>query len=241
MKGLEFSLFSQCNIIHLFSKKITPSLYYYRNSKKKFFTMGGASHISSSSSSDYESRNSSELAAKNLILNNIIIPRKNKIEYIVVDYKNDLYVSFPLGTKINTYLYEMVFFPILIKNNSPKFRVRRYTIFIEESDKNKVKSFLNYITRDNKIKPRGSQDLIFIPLVPLSTGKVYLKILIKYISDLRQSPIQVKRFLIKIKVKDSISFELKEYCSNLKGDKEGITYNKIAFNIKTNLRIRNEK
>ena len=241
VKGLEFSLFSQCNIIHLFSKKITPSLYYYRNSKKKFFTMGGASHISSSSSSDYESRNSSELAAKNLILNNIIIPRKNKIEYIVVDYKNDLYVSFPLGTKINTYLYEMVFFPILIKNNSPKFRVRRYTIFIEESDKNKVKSFLNYITRDNKIKPRGSQDLIFIPLVPLSTGKVYLKILIKYISDLRQSPIQVKRFLIKIKVKDSISFELKEYCSNLKGDKEGITYNKIAFNIKTNLRIRNEK
>ena len=241
VKGLEFSFFSQCHIVHLFSKKITPSLYYYRNRKKKFFTMGGASHISSSSSSDYESRNSSELMAKNLLINNIIIPRKNKIEYIVVDYTNDLYVSFPLGTKINAFLYEMLFFPILIKNNSPKYRVRRYTIFIEESDKTKIKSFINYITRDNKIKPRGSQDLIFIPLVPMTTGKMYLKILIKFISDIRQSPIQVKRFLIKLKVKDSISFESKEYCSNLKEDKDGKTYNKIAFNIKTNLRIRNEK
>ena len=106
VKGLEFSLFSQCNIIHLFSKKTSPSLYYYTK-KKKFFTMGGASHISSSSSSDYESRNSSELAAKNMILNNIIIPRKNKIEYIVRDFKNDLYVSFPFGTKVNAFLYRL--------------------------------------------------------------------------------------------------------------------------------------
>ena len=240
VKGLEFSFFSQCNIIHLFSKKTTPSLYYYRG-RKKYFTMGGASHISSSSSSDYESRNSSELVAKNLIINNIIIPRKNKIEYIVVDYKNDLYVSFPLGTKVNTFLYELFFFPILIKNNSPKHRVRRYTVFIEESDKTKIKSFNNFITRDKKINPRGSQDMIFVPIVPMATGKAYLKILIKFISDLRQSPIQVKRFLIKLKIKDSISFEVKEYCSNLKEDKDGETYNKIDFNIKTNLRIRNEK
>ena len=240
VKGLEFSLFSQCNIIHLFSKKTSPSLYYYTK-KKKFFTMGGASHISSSSSSDYESRNSSELAAKNMILNNIIIPRKNKIEYIVRDFKNDLYVSFPLGTKVNAYLYEMFFFPILIKNNSPEHRVRRYTIFVEEGDKSKLKSFINFLTRDNKIKPRGSQDMIFIPLIPLTTGKLFLKILIKFISDLKQTPIQVKRFLIKLKVKESISFEIKEYCSNLKEDKDGKTLNKIAFNIKTNLRIRNEK
>ena len=240
VKGLEFSLFSQCNIIHLFSKKTSPSLYYYTK-KKKIYTMGGASHISSSSSSDYESRNSSELAAKNMILNNIIIPRKNKIEYIVRDFKNDLYVSFPLGTKVNAYLYEMLFFPILIKNNSPEHRVRRYTVFVEEGNKSKLKSFINFLTRDNKIKPRGSQDMIFIPLIPLTTGKLFLKILIKFISDLKQTPIQVKRFLIKLKVKESISFEIKEYCSNLKEDKDGKTLNKIAFNIKTNLRIRNEK
>ena len=240
VKGLEFNLFSQCNIIHLFSKKTSPNLYYYIN-RKKIFTMGGASHISSSSSSDYESRNSSELVAKSLLLNNIIIPRKNKIEYIVSDFKNDLYVSFPLGTKVNAFLYQMYFFPILIKNNSPNHRVGRYTIFIEESDKNKLKSFNNFITRNKTLKQRGTQDLVFIPLIPMSTGKLYLKILIKFISDLKQSPIQVKRYLIKLKVKESISFEIKEYCSNLKEDKDGKTYNKIDFNIKTNLRIRNEK
>ena len=240
VKGLEFSLFSQINIIHLFSKKTSPSLYYYTN-RKKIFTLGGASHISSSSSSEYESRNSSELTAKNLILNNNIIPRRNKIEYIVRDYKNDLYVSFPLGTKVQSFLYQMFFFPILIKNNSPTYRVRRYTIFIEECDKCKIKTFFNFITRDNKIKPRGSQDLIFIPLIPMATGKLYLKILIKFISDLRQKPIQVKRYLIKLKVKESISFEVKEYCSNINEDKDGKTYNKIDFNIKTNLRIRNIK
>ena len=75
----------------------------------------------------------------------------------------------------------------------------------------------------------------------MTTGKLFLKILVKFISDLKQTPIQVKRFLIKLKVKESISFEIKEYCSNLKEDKNGKTYNKIAFNIKTNSRIRNEK
>ena len=240
VKGLEFSLFSQCRIIHLFSKKVSPSLYYYTN-KKKIFTMGGTSHISSSSSSDYESRNSSELVAKNLLLNNILIPRKNKIEYIVIDYDKDLFVSFPLGTTMEVFLYQIFFVPILIKNNSLQLRVRRYTIFVEDGDKSKLKTFINFITRDNKIKQRGSEDMIFIPIIPLSTGKLYLKILIKFISDIRQQPIQVKRFLIKLKVKESISFEVKEYCSNIKVDKEGKTHNKIDFNIKTNLRIRNEK
>ena len=56
---------------------------------------------------------------------------------------------------------------------------------------------------------------------------------------MKVKPIQVKRFLIKLKVKESISFEVKEYCSNLKLDKDGKTYH--DFNIKTNLRIRNEE
>ena len=142
---------------------------------------------------------------------------------------------------MEVFLYQIFFVPILIKNNSLQLRVRRYTIFVEDGDKSKLKTFINFITRDNKIKQRGSEDMIFIPIIPLSTGKLYLKILIKFISDIRQQPIQVKRFLIKLKVKESISFEVKEYCSNIKVDKEGKTHNKIDFNIKTNLRIRNEK
>jgi len=240
VKGLEFVLFNECKIIHLFSKKTSPSLYYYTH-KKKVFTVAGGSYISGSgSSSDYESRNSSELTSKVYNQSNIIIPRKNKIEYIIRDYKNDLYVNFPLGTKINVFLYQLFFFPIEVINNSIKDRVRRYTIFIEECNKNKVKTFFNFITKDNEIKQRFTSETVLIPIIPMATGKIYIKILIKFASEMRVKPIQVKRYLIKLKVKESISFEIKEFCSNLKVDKNGKTYNKTDFNIKTNLRIRNE-
>ena len=239
VKGLEFLLFNECKIIHLFSKKTTPSLYYYRN-KQKVYTMSGTSHISSSgSSSDYESRNSSELTARNLNMNNIVIPRKNKIEYIISDFKNDLFVSFPMGTTVNVFLYQLFFFPIVVNNNSLQQRVRRYTIFIEDCNKSKVKTFFNFITKDNQIKQRFTSETVLIPIIPMATGKIYIKILIKFSGEMRVKPIPVKRFLIKLKVKESISFEVREYCSNLKVDKDGKTYNKIDFNIKTNLRIRN--
>ena len=238
VKGLEFLLFNECKIIHLFSKKTTPSLYYYRN-KKKVYSMGVTSHISSSSSSDYESRNSSELTTRNLNMNNIVIPRKNKIEYIISDFKNDLFVSFPMGTTVNVFLYQLFFFPIVVNNNSIQQRVRRYTIFIEDCNKNKVKTFFNFITKDNQIKQRFTSETVLIPIIPMATGKIYIKILIKFSGEMRVKPIPVKRFLIKLKVKESISFEVREYCSNLKVDKDGKTYNKMDFNIKTNLRIRN--
>ena len=241
VKGLEFLLFNECKIIHLFSKKLIPSLYYYCNKKKNFYSPGAASFVSSSgSSSDYESRNSSELTARMLNNNNIVIPRKNKIEYIISDFKNDLFVTFPMGTKVEAFLYQLFFFPIKLNNNSIQYKVRRYSIFIEECDKNKVKTFFNFITRDNQIKERFSSETILIPIIPLATGEIYIKILIKFIAD-RLKPIQVKRFLINIKAKESISFEVKEYCSNLNVDNDGKTYNKIDFNIKTNLRIRNDK
>ena len=233
VKGLEFILFNECKIIHLFSKKITPSLYYYVK-KKGIYSLG------ETSSCDFDSRSSSEFA-KRLNMNNFVIPRKNKIEYIVSDYKDDLFVSFPMGTKVSVFLYQLFFFPIEVTNNSIQQRVRRYTIFIEDCNKNKVKTFFNFITRDNKIKQRFTSETVLIPIIPMATGKIYIKILIKFSGEMRVKPIQVKRFLIKLKVKESISFEVKEYCSNLKVDKGGKTYNKIDFNIKTNLRIRNEK
>ena len=237
VKGLEFLLFNECKIIHLFSKKTTPSLYYYIH-KKKVYTTGGTS---SGSSSDYESRNSSELTARNLNINNIVIPRKNKIEYIVKDLQNDLFVSFPMGTTVQVFLYQLFFFPIVVNNNSVEQRVRRYTIYIEECNKSKVKTFFSYITKDNQIRQRYSSETVLIPIIPMSTGKIYIKILIKFSGEMRVKPIQVKRFLIKLKVKESISFEVKEYCSNLNVNKDGKKYNRIDFNIKTNLRIRNEK
>jgi hypothetical protein len=103
-----------------------------------------------------------------------------------------------------------------------------------------VKTFFNFITKDNEIKQRFTSETVLIPIIPMATGKIYIKILIKFASEMRVKPIQVKRYLIKLKVKESISFEIKEFCSNLKVDKNGKTYNKTDFNIKTNLRIRNE-
>jgi hypothetical protein len=146
-----------------------------------------------------------------------------------------------LGTTVQVFLYQLFFFPIVVNNNSAQQRVRRYTIFIEECNKSKVKTFFNYITKDNQIKQRYSSETVLIPIIPMATGKIYIKILIKFSGEMRVKPIPVKRFLIKLKVKESISFEVKEYCSYLNVDKDGKRYNKIDFNIKTNLRIRNEK
>ena len=230
VKGLEFLLFNECKIIHLFSKKARP-LYYYVN-KSKIYAMGGGS----GSASEYESRMSSEIVARNLNMNNFVIPRKNKIEYIVSDFKDDLFVTFPMGTNVTVFLYQLFFFPIIVNNNSIQQRIRRYSIFIEDCNKDKVKTFFNFITKDNKIKQRFTSEKVLIPIIPMATGKIYIKILIKFSGEMRVKPIQVKRFLIKLKVKESISFEVKEYCSNLNVDKDGKTYNKIDFNIKTNLR-----
>ena len=237
VKGIEYLLLDVCKIVHLFSKKTTPNLYYYCDRINYYEMCGG-----SGSSSEFESRNSSELTPRNTILsNNIIIPRKNKIEYIVKDFNNDLYVTFPLSTTVNAYLYQLLFFPIVVHNNSVKQRIRRFTIFIEDCDKSKVKTYFNFITRDNTIKQRFSSETVLIPIIPLATGTMYIKILIKFSGEMRVKPIQVKRYLITLIVKDSIRFDVKEYCSHLNIVKNGKSYNKIDFNIKTNIRIENEK
>jgi hypothetical protein len=236
VKGIEYLLLDICKIVHLFSKKTSPNLYYYTE-RHTMYALGGGG---SGSSSDFESRNSSEFV-RNANFNNMIIPRKNKIEYIVSDYSNDVYVTFPLGTTVSVFLYQLFFFPIVVNNNSMKQRIRRYTIFIEECDKSKVKIYFNYITKDNTIKQRFSSETVLIPIIPIAKGKIYIKILIKFSGEMRVKPIQVKRYLIKLKVKESIRFDVKEYCSKLNIDKNGKAYNKTDFNIKTNLRIQNEK
>ena len=76
------------------------------------------------------------------------ISKKTKVEYIVKDYNNDVYLDFPLGLDIDIYLYQLIFFPIIINNTSTKQRIRRFSIFLESSDDRKIKTFYNYITKD---------------------------------------------------------------------------------------------
>jgi hypothetical protein len=63
----------------------------------------------------------------------------------------------------------------------------------------------------------------------LKLGEAFIKIIIKFEDEIRVKPVEIKRAIIKINIKDSISFELREIYYN---------YN-INFDIKTNLRIIN--
>ena len=63
--------------------------------------------------------------------------KKTKIEYIVKDYTDDVYLEFSIGLEIDIYLYQIILFTMIINNTSSSHRVRRFSIFIENSDDKK--------------------------------------------------------------------------------------------------------
>jgi hypothetical protein len=172
------------------------------------------------------------------------ISKKTKIEYIVKDYNNDIYLDFPLGLDIDIYLYQLIFFPIIINNTSSKHRIRRFTIFLESSDDRKIKTFYNYITKDIELNiDNQKSQKILIPLLPISTDNknLYIKVLIKCADEMRIYPIEVKRFIIKLNIKNSFSFEFKESYNNLNSfDKVNNIFKQIDFSLKADIRTKNK-
>ena len=170
--------------------------------------------------------------------------KKKKIEYIIKDLSEDLYISFPKGNEIEVYLYQYILFPISITNNSKNIKIKRFSIFLENSDDNKIKTFFKYITKKIYINPKHNNVIIIIPFIPLSLGDIYIKIIIKFEDEIRVKPVEIKRHIIKINVKESISFELKEICNNfsINENKDIIdSYDILNFNLKSDLRIKNRE
>ena len=226
IRGLEFVLFQDCKIIHYFNKK-TKKLYSHRKKSLSSQENDTSTDLNSSDISNKFNKSFSEKDKSSY--------SKRIIEYIVKDYCDDLYVSFPMGLNISLYLYEFLLFPIVLTNNSDKNKVKRFTIFIENCSNKKVYHFFNYITKEIHLNKDNPTTRVYIPILPIFRDDLYIKLLIKFSDQKRIKPIPVKPYLIKINVKRSIFFEFNETCYNFFSEKN----KKIEVNLKTDLSLKN--
>ena len=241
VNGIDFIIYDNCHITHLFSKKNRKRLYIHRpkylvkyieddeNYKNLKANNGNEEKIEKSYIVETRRRMSSMF-------------KKKKIEYYIYDLNDDLYISFPKGNIIDVYLYQFILFPISITNNSKNVKIKRFSIFLENSDEKKIKTFFKYITKKIYINPKHNNEIVLIPFIPLSLGEIFIKIIIKFEDEIRVKPVEIKRSIIKINVKESISFDFKEICSNFSINKNKNifdSYDILNFNIKTDVRIKN--
>ena len=257
IKGLSFILFNDSTIIHPFYRKKKNKLYHYRNKSTFNEVKRKSSTDSNSTSSERNSINavntpSSGVDAMSAALSiqiksqkddKIHISKKTKIEYTLKDYNDDIYLEFPLGLELNIYLYQLILFPIILHNTSDSHKIRRFSLFLESS--NNLKSFYNYLTKDIELNKDNKSQKIMIPIFPINISNdnknLYLKVLIKCADEMRINPIEVKRFIIKLNVKDSFSFSIKEIYNNLSSyDKQNNIFRNIDFSLKTDIRIHNK-
>lgn len=253
VKGISFVLFKDSKIVNLFNKKNKNKLYHHKH--KSGSTEPGVKRKmsnDSNSTSEIKSQKTTEsgvdsiskmlsmqIKSKNMGEN---FSKKSKIEYIVKDYNDDVYLSFPLGLEIDAYLYQLIFFPFIIYNTTTKQRIRRFTIFLESSDDRKIKTFFNYITKDIELNTDNISQKILIPLLPINcenNNNLYVKVLVKCADEMRIYPIEVKRFIIKLNIKQSFYFEIKEFYNNLNSfDTKKNIFRQIDFSLKTDIRIK---
>ena len=163
IKGLSFILFKDSQIIHSFYKRKKNKLYQYRQKSNSTDLKKRKSSTDSNSCSDHQSERSS-VNTTNTNVNSISaslasqintpkdgenhISKKTKIEYILKDYTDDIYMEFPIGLEVDIYLYQLILFPMILYNTTKSHRIRRFSIFIENSDDRKIKSFFFYFTKD---------------------------------------------------------------------------------------------
>ena len=236
IKGIDFILFNKCKLTHLFSKKNRKRLYVYRP-KYEIKAIDDDYKNLKGTTNDYFISNFETKRKYSSMY------KKKKIEYYVKDLSEDLYISFPKGNNIDVYLYQFILFPISITNNSNNVKIKRFSIFLENSDDKKIKTFFKYITKKIYINPKHNNEVVLIPFIPLTLGEIYIKVIIKFEDEIRVKPVEIERAIIKINVKESISFELKEICNNFTINKNKDIYNSydiLNFNIKTDLRITNK-
>ena len=239
INGLDFIFFKKCKINHLFAKKIKKRLYVYRPKYIRKYSDDDEVYKNLKSKNDTSDNNINYvLTEKRRRISSMY--KKRKIDYEIKDLSEDLYISFPKGDDINVYLYQLILFPISITNNSNNVKIKRTSIFLENSDNNKIKTFFKYITKKKYINPKNNNEIFVIPFIPLEKGITYIKIIIKFEDEIRVKPVEIKRAMIKINVVDSINFELNEICNNFSLYNEE-TFHVNNFNIKTKTKISNNE
>ena len=213
---------------HYFNKKNKVNLYKHTKKRKKSISTNSSSTSSkrrmSTSSQNSESSKGSSRNSYQPHIN-----YKEDITCDIVDNNNDINIIFPMGKEITLYKDQFYLMPIKIINNSD-IKIKRFCFYFNDgihNYKNNNKNnksikddlsgncFLNEIIyKEMEIvndKENGNNEkTIYVPLLPRKKTEIFLKILFKFEEDKTYMDNEVQRFLIRIKVKDSFNFMLKE-------------------------------
>ena len=237
IKGVEITLDNLVIIKHYFNTKDVSKLYSYRKRRK---STGERKRRKSSTSSQHSQGRSSNASHQS----NKIFDKKADITFEIIDNDSDVNVEFPMGNELHLFMYQFILMPIKIKNNSP-LKIKRICLFFNDtistgrSNKNISRSVLtDYIFKEidlfnNPEKNSRNEVTIYVPIIPLKTGEIYIKILFKFEEERGYIDHEIRRFLVKLNVKDSVIFNIKETLNKY-------MRNQIDFNLNTVTYIKNK-
>ena len=227
IKGVEFFLGNCAQVRHYFNKKNKYNLYKYTKKRKKSISTNNSTINKRRMSTSSQSSASSKGSSRNSYQQHINY--KEDIICDIVDNNNDINIIFPMGKDITLYKDQFYLMPIKIVNNSD-IKIKRFCFYFNDgihnyknSSKNKKElkddlsgnCFLNEIIYkeieiDNDKTSGNNERTIYVPLLPRKKAEIFLKILFKFEEDKTYMDNEVQRFLVRIKVKDSFNFVLKE-------------------------------
>ena len=231
IKGVEFTLGNCALVRHFFNKKNKVNLYKHTKKRKKSVSANTSISTSNTSRRRMSTSSQSSTSSKGSSRNSYQphINYKEDIICDIVDNNNDINIIFPMGKDITLYKDQFYLMPIKIINNSD-IKIKRFCFYFNDgihNYKNNNKNnksikddlsgncFLNEIIyKEIEIvndKENGNNErTIYVHLLPRKKTEIFLKILFKFEEDKTYMDNEVQRFLIRIKVKDSFNFMLKE-------------------------------
>ena len=231
IKGVEFTLGNCALVRHFFNKKNKVNLYKHTKKRKKSVSANTSISTSNTSRRRMSTSSQSSTSSKGSSRNSYQphINYKEDIICDIVDNNNDINIIFPMGKDITLYKDQFYLMPIKIINNSD-IKIKRFCFYFNDGihnykNNNKTKKlikddlggncFLNEliykeIEIDNDKTTGNNEKTIYVPLLPRKKADIFLKILFKFEEDKTYMDNEVQRFLIRIKVKDSFNFVLKE-------------------------------
>ena len=220
IKGVEIFIENCINIKHYFNTRNKMNLFSYIRKIKK------------NKLSDYKSSNllieerkrerkdsiSSQNSNKSRGSNNSYKIHHSYKEIITCDIKDnnkDINISFPYGTQLKLYKYELFFMPIKITNNS-NIIIKHFCFYLFDDSKDIEQSCLmselifKEIEISNNKENKNNEKIIYVPLMPKKEGKILIKILFKFEEERTMIDYEIQRFIIILDVYDSFFFDIKE-------------------------------
>ena len=208
IKGVEMTPYNCGLLKHFFNTKKKNKLYSYRKRRR---TMSNERKGSTSSQSSQSSGNGFNMITpthkRNFSIS--IANKKSDIIYDIIDKNDDIQVTFPHSHEIEIFKYQLYLMPIVIEV-SKKIKMKRFTIFLNDSNHNNDSRrivFNDYITKDNCFTEDIRKVTVYIPIYAVENiVDEYIKILIKFEEESKMKYVEIKRYLVKVKVMNSITF-----------------------------------